>query len=142
MLGAALCCAALTCAALRCCNVQLPQEEPGSASTWSNLGNVHMQQGLVELAVADYSEAIRLAPDAPVPFLNRAIAEEELGVRALLAVEEQQQQRNQSGDEGQPGGAYQQLAAARASARNEWALALQDCDAAIQVGAEQIISRI
>lgn len=35
--------------------------------------------------MADYGEAISRAPQAPVPYLNRAIAEEELGVRAAAA---------------------------------------------------------
>lgn len=48
----------------------------------SNLGNVHQQQGDAAQAVRDYDRATQLAPDAPVPYLNRAIAKETLGVAA------------------------------------------------------------
>lgn len=59
------------------------QKDDSSASVWSNLGNVHMQLGRPELAVDEYTKAVQLAPEAPVPYLNRAIAEEELGVRLV-----------------------------------------------------------
>ncbi|PRW60068.1 tetratricopeptide repeat [Chlorella sorokiniana] len=62
--------------------VYLLNEDPQSASAHSNLGNVHQQQGKPELAVQDYSRAVELAPQAPVPYLNRAIAKETLGVQA------------------------------------------------------------
>jgi tetratricopeptide (TPR) repeat protein len=38
-------------------------EEPGSASAFSNLGNVHQQQGQAALAVEDYNMAVQLAPE-------------------------------------------------------------------------------
>lgn len=63
-------------------------------------------QGRAAEAVEDYGRAIALAPDAPVPYLNRAIAREALGAEAEAA-----------GD------------AARAQAL--WGAALADCDAAI-----------
>lgn len=43
---------------------------------------MHLQMGDAALAAEDFTRAIQLAPDAPVPFLNRAIAYETLGVRA------------------------------------------------------------
>ena len=36
-------------------------------------------------ALADFDKAISLAPEAPVPYLNRALAHESLGVQAQLA---------------------------------------------------------
>lgn len=38
-------------------------DEPDSASGWSNLGNVHQQQGQAQQAVEDYSKAVALAPE-------------------------------------------------------------------------------
>ncbi|GAB4821919.1 hypothetical protein N2152v2_008965 [Parachlorella kessleri] len=90
------------------------QEDPASASAWSNLGNVHLSQasgdrdaGRTSLAVSDYTKAIELAPEAPVPYLNRALAVEQLGV-----------DRAEEGSE--------------RAARQLWEGALADCDAAIQ----------
>mmetsp|Transcript_39763 Transcript_39763/g.88383 ORF Transcript_39763/g.88383 Transcript_39763/m.88383 type:complete len:350 (+) Transcript_39763:169-1218(+) len=78
-----------------------------SASTWSNLGNVHMSMGRTADAAQDYSRAIALAPDAPVPYLNRAIALEQLGVDIQEAGGQQEQ------------------------ARQRWQEAEADCEAAI-----------
>lgn len=58
-------------------------EEPDSASGFSNLGNVHLQMGRTKLALENFTKAIELAPNAPVPHLNRAIALEQLGVDAM-----------------------------------------------------------
>ncbi|KAK9834883.1 hypothetical protein WJX81_006337 [Elliptochloris bilobata] len=58
------------------------KEDVNSASGYSNLGNVHLQTGRAALALQDFSKAVGLAPEAPVPRLNRAIAEEQLGVEA------------------------------------------------------------
>ncbi|PNH11406.1 UDP-N-acetylglucosamine--peptide N-acetylglucosaminyltransferase [Tetrabaena socialis] len=77
------------------------------ASVWSNLGNVHMSQGRAKQALDDYSHAVALAPYAPVPYLNRAIALEELGLQLEA-----------------------QGRAEEAGAR--WLEALADCDSAIQ----------
>ena len=38
------------------------EEDPSSASAWSNLGNVHLSKGRPQEAFRDFSEAIRLAP--------------------------------------------------------------------------------
>lgn len=38
------------------------EQEPDSASAWSNLGNVHLSKGRPQEAFADFTEAIRLAP--------------------------------------------------------------------------------
>ncbi|XP_057845612.2 uncharacterized protein LOC131055019 [Cryptomeria japonica] len=54
-------------------------QEPENASVWSNRGSVRVSLNKFEAAVEDLSEAIKLAPQAPVPFLNRAIAYEALG---------------------------------------------------------------
>uniref|UniRef100_A0A0D6QWT7 Uncharacterized protein n=1 Tax=Araucaria cunninghamii TaxID=56994 RepID=A0A0D6QWT7_ARACU len=58
---------------------ELIAEDPGNASVWSNRGSVRVSMNKFEEAAGDLSEAIRLAPEAPVPFLNRAIAYEALG---------------------------------------------------------------
>lgn len=73
-------------AAERFFQTYLKQEDPNSASGYSNLGNVHLQQGKVELAIKDYDRALELAPEAAVPLLNRGLAYEQLGVQkeALL----------------------------------------------------------
>ena len=97
------------------------QQEPDSASAYSNLGNVHLSEGLPEQAARDFSRAIELAPDvsmpswvcnitayslggasssvclhcqAPVPYLNRALAEEQLGVEADARSERAAAQRH------------------------------------------------
>lgn len=67
-------------AAERFFQTYLAQEDPQSASAYSNLGNVHLQQGNPQQALSDFTRAIELAPDAPVPHLNRSIAYEQLGV--------------------------------------------------------------
>ena len=38
------------------------EQEPDSASAWSNLGNVHLSKGRPHEAYRDFTEAIRLAP--------------------------------------------------------------------------------
>ncbi len=54
---------------------QLPQE----AAIWSNRGNARVSQNKLEAAIADYEQAIELAPAAPDPYLNRGAALEGLG---------------------------------------------------------------
>eukprot|EP00897_Mesotaenium_endlicherianum_P001483 jgi/Mesen1/1362/ME000013S00852 len=58
---------------------QLLAEEPHSASIWSNRGSVRLSMEKFEEATEDFGKAIALAPDASVPYLNRAIAFEALG---------------------------------------------------------------
>eukprot|EP00850_Spirogloea_muscicola_P004921 SM000022S07135 [mRNA] locus=s22:120745:122939:+ [translate_table: standard] len=58
---------------------KLVLDNPDSASIWSNRGSVRVQLGKYEAATEDFTRAIQLAPDAPVPYLNRAIAYEALG---------------------------------------------------------------
>ena len=43
------------------------QQEPDSASAYSNLGNVHLSEGRPELAVSDFSRAIAIAPTVSTP---------------------------------------------------------------------------
>eukprot|EP00891_Asterochloris_glomerata_P007688 jgi/Astpho2/7688/Aster-x0780 len=68
--------------------------DPNSASAWSNLGNVHLSTGRAALALEDFDHAISLAPDAPVPFLNRALASEQLGVEAASSGRQQEAQQH------------------------------------------------
>lgn len=58
---------------------ELILEDPDNASVWSNRGSVRISLKLYEDARVDLTKAIQLAPEAPVPFLNRAIALEALG---------------------------------------------------------------
>jgi len=53
--------------------------DPNSASAWSNLGNIKLQLENFSGAEADLQQATQLAPEAPVPHLNRAIALQKLG---------------------------------------------------------------
>ncbi|KAJ7520912.1 hypothetical protein O6H91_19G029200 [Diphasiastrum complanatum] len=55
---------------------ELIDEDGESASEWSNRGSVRLSLGKFDEAEQDLTTAIRLAPNAPVPFLNRAIAYE------------------------------------------------------------------
>ena len=93
-------------AAERFFQTYLAQEDPQSASGYSNLGNVHLQQGRAQLALEDFTKAIDLAPDAPVPHLNRSIAYEQLGVN--------EEKRGKAG-----------------AAAELYAKAIEDCDVAI-----------
>lgn len=72
-------------AAERFFQTYLKQEDPNSASAYSNLGMTHLEMKKTSLAVEDFSKAIKLAPQAAVPLLNRAIAYEQLGVDAATA---------------------------------------------------------
>ncbi|KAI3435885.1 hypothetical protein D9Q98_001943 [Chlorella vulgaris] len=87
-------------------------QNPDSASVYSNLGNVHGQQQDYQQAVQDYDNAVRLAPTAPVPYLNRAVAKEALGVAAAAA-----------GDS--------------AGALAMWQSAAADCDRAIELDGKE-----
>eukprot|EP01018_Ginkgo_biloba_P007754 Gb_05022 [translate_table: standard] len=58
---------------------ELIADDPENASVWSNRGSVRLSMNKFDEATQDLSEAIKLAPEAPVPFLNRAIAYEALG---------------------------------------------------------------
>ena len=53
---------------------ELILEDPKSASVWSNRGSVRLSLRLYEEALSDLNKAVELAPEAPVPLLNRAIA--------------------------------------------------------------------
>jgi len=47
-------------------------EEPDSASAWSNLGNVHLSKGRPNEAFRDFSEAVRLAYVTRLPLNMRS----------------------------------------------------------------------
>lgn len=58
------------------------KEEPGSASGWSNLANIHLQFGQLPLAEEEFTKSIQLSNSlAPVPLLNRALARQAIGVQ-------------------------------------------------------------
>ena len=69
------------------------KSEPDSASVWSNIGNVHLSQGHPTEALDNFTHAISLAPEAPVPYLNRSLAHEQLGVEAERAGRSDQAQQ-------------------------------------------------
>lgn len=77
-------------AAERFFQTYLKQEDPKSASGYSNLGNVHLQQGKVEQAIQDYDRALELAPGVSVPLLNKGLAYEQLGVEKQVAAKEKE----------------------------------------------------
>ncbi|XP_024534367.1 small glutamine-rich tetratricopeptide repeat-containing protein alpha-like isoform X1 [Selaginella moellendorffii] len=58
---------------------ELLSEDDTNASVWSNRGNVRVSLKKYQQALEDYTKAVILAPGAPVPLLNRAIANEALG---------------------------------------------------------------
>jgi tetratricopeptide (TPR) repeat protein len=58
---------------------QLLDQLPNEAAIWSNRGNARVSQYKLEAAIADYEQAIKLAPDAPDPYLNRGAALEGMG---------------------------------------------------------------
>ncbi len=58
---------------------ELIERFPQEAALWSNRGNTRVSQNQLELAIADYNQAIKLAPDAPDPYLNRGTALASLG---------------------------------------------------------------
>ncbi|MDX1976889.1 MAG: tetratricopeptide repeat protein [Pseudanabaenaceae cyanobacterium bins.68] len=58
---------------------EIIQAFPFNAAAWSNRGNARVSQNLLEPAIADYNQAIQLAPDALDPYLNRGTAYEGLG---------------------------------------------------------------
>ena len=51
---------------------------PNEAALWSNRGNVRLSQNQPLAALADYDQAVALAPDQPDPYLNRGAALERL----------------------------------------------------------------
>jgi tetratricopeptide (TPR) repeat protein len=52
---------------------------PDEAALWSNRGNVRLSQNQPLAALADYNQAVALAPTQPDPYLNRGAALESLG---------------------------------------------------------------
>lgn len=52
---------------------------PNLAVAYTNRGIAHASLGQHEEAIADFSEAIRLAPDTPFPYYNRGNAQYDLG---------------------------------------------------------------
>jgi len=50
---------------------RLLESQPSYASAWSNRGQARMDQGKYKAAVSDFSTAIELAPEAPLPYANR-----------------------------------------------------------------------
>ena len=49
------------------------EQEPNSASAWSNLGNVHLSKGRPQEAYRDFTEAIRLARTVGHPAVRQQI---------------------------------------------------------------------
>ena len=58
--------------------LEVNQEDPQSASVWSNRVSVCLLLGLFKNACENFTQAIQLAPEALVLLLNRAIALEAL----------------------------------------------------------------
>lgn len=102
-------------AAERFFQTYLRQEDPKSASGYSNLGNVHLQQGKVEQAIRDYDKALELAPGVSVPLLNRGLAYEQLGVEKEKAMKAKE-------------------------AFDCWALGKRDLEKAIEIDPEEFVA--
>ncbi|MBR8830112.1 MAG: Cell division coordinator CpoB [Chroococcopsis gigantea SAG 12.99] len=58
---------------------QLLADFPGNPAVWSNRGNARVSQNKLVEAIADFNQAIDLAPDAGDPYLNRGAALEGQG---------------------------------------------------------------
>ncbi len=101
---------------------QLPQE----AAVWSNRGNVRVRQNNLDGAVADYSEAIALAPTEPDPYLNRGAVWEAMG-QWEKAIDDYNQVLQIDPDDP---AAYNNRGNAEAG-QNDWELAIADYQAAI-----------
>ncbi|WP_228024689.1 tetratricopeptide repeat protein [cf. Phormidesmis sp. LEGE 11477] len=57
----------------------LIEQLPETAAVWSNRGNVRVRRNDLEGAIADYDQAITLAPGEPDPYLNRGALREAMG---------------------------------------------------------------
>lgn len=58
---------------------ELIEQFPHNPAVWSNRGNIRVSENKLPEAIADFNQAIVLAPDAPDPYLNRGIAWERMG---------------------------------------------------------------
>lgn len=58
---------------------QLIEKFPSNPAVWSNRGNSRISQNKLEEAIADFNQAIALAPEAADPYLNRGAALEGQG---------------------------------------------------------------
>lgn len=58
---------------------ELIEEFPENPALWSNRGNAKVSQNNLKSAIADFDQAIKLAPAATDPYLNRGTAWEGLG---------------------------------------------------------------
>lgn len=61
---------------------QLIAENPESVAAWIGRGRAHAATGKTELALADFSAAIDIAPDQPEAFYRRSLVYERLGKQA------------------------------------------------------------
>jgi tetratricopeptide (TPR) repeat protein len=58
---------------------QIIDRFPQNPAAWSNRGNARVSQNKLDAAIADYAEAMKLAPEAVDPYINRGTALEGLG---------------------------------------------------------------
>ncbi|MFM1843895.1 MAG: hypothetical protein RLZZ490_2638 [Cyanobacteriota bacterium] len=58
---------------------QLINDFPQNPAVWSNRGNARVSQNNLDGAIADFNQAIELAPDQADPYLNRGTALEAKG---------------------------------------------------------------
>jgi len=65
---------------------ELIEKFPQNPAVWSNRGNSRVSQNKLDEAIADFNQAIKLAPDQADPYLNRGTALEAKGeYRAAIA---------------------------------------------------------
>ncbi len=105
---------------------ELIEQLPEAAAVWSNRGNVRVRRNNLEGAIADYNQAIALAPTEPDPYLNRGAVREAMGAWEDAIADYNQVLQFDPDDPA----AYNNRGNAEAGL-GEWELAIADYQAAI-----------
>ena len=109
---------------------------PNNAEIWSNRGNARASQMKLQDALADYEQAIALAPEAPDPYLNRGATLENMG-RWEEAIADYNRVLAIDPDDA---AAYNNRGNAEGG-RGNWEAALKDFKRAADLGGEFVIAR-
>lgn len=109
---------------------------PYNAEIWSNRGNARASQMKLDEALADYEQAIALAPDAPDPYLNRGATLENMG-RWEAAIADYNRVLDLDPEDA---AAYNNRGNAQGGLGN-WGNALEDFKRAADLGGEFVIAR-
>ncbi|WP_083785045.1 tetratricopeptide repeat protein [Synechococcus sp. PCC 7335] len=105
---------------------ELIEQLPEAAPLWSNRGNVRVRRNDLAGAIADYNQAITLAPTEPDPYLNRGALREAMGEWEAAIADYNQVLQIDPDDPA----AYNNRGNAEAGL-GEWDLAIADYQAAI-----------